>query len=136
MRQYLEAVLISGHTWLKRSFCISPFDFCSSSVCNCTQNISHNHSLKGKSHCSYCFQKKCSENCFKPYHNLEQPSLELLNNSCNTAQLFYLSIPYNSCIVASNINTSITCLIVQSKNGAGFNPCHLFVFSYDLKLVH
>lgn len=47
----------------------------------------------------------------------------------------YLLTPYNGCIVARNINRSITCLIVQSKNGVGFNPCHLSLAT-DLKLAH
>lgn len=47
----------------------------------------------------------------------------------------YLLTPYNGCTVARNINTSITCLIVQSKNGAGFNPCHLSLAT-DLKQAH
>lgn len=47
----------------------------------------------------------------------------------------YLLTPYNGCTAARNTNTSITCLIVQSKNGFGFNPCHLSLAT-DLKLAH
>lgn len=67
----------------------------------------------------------------------ETASTEMFLTSSKTALLcllHYLLTPYNGCIVARNINTNTTCLIVQSKNGAGFNPCHLSLAT-DLKLV-
>lgn len=73
----------------------------------------------------------------QPYCTLKQPSQKcfwlVLRLFCCVSKL--LLTPYNGCIVAKNINTSITCLIVQSKNGVGFNPCHLSLPT-DLKLAH